>query len=182
MKKNTFYTIMTAMFLIFFSAVTTVNADYIADHEEKKGVKTLINVVDKNGEHVTLTKTFEDVPFDNLTQAEIIDICYEYDVDPKLLFAIGYVETRWQSIPSYSGRSHGVWQINPESCRNFMWSGCDLYNPIDNAIVACQVLSVWRETFSDIRESLMAYNAGYDRSRWVPEYADKVLSAYNSLN
>ena len=48
MKKNTFYTIMTAMFLIFFSTVTTVNADYIADHEEKKGSKTLINVVDKN--------------------------------------------------------------------------------------------------------------------------------------
>ena len=66
MKKNTFYTIMTAMFLIFFSTVTTVNADYIADHEEKKGSKTLINVVDKNFNKLSEELSFRFFNFQNL--------------------------------------------------------------------------------------------------------------------
>lgn len=181
MKKIMPYTMTMIAFLIVFVSVIGMNvsADYVADHEEKKGKK--INVIDKNGEYLTCVKTFDDVPLDDKKQAEIIDACYEYGVDPRLLFAIGYVETRWQNIRSYSGQSHGIWQIHPSSCQEYIWQGCNLYDPVDNALVAIQALAAWNKEFPDTREMLMAYNKGYDRSNWVPDYADKVLSVYYCL-
>lgn len=183
MKKVIPYIItMTAFFLVFGTIVfLNVNADYVADHEEKKG-KATVNVVDKNGEYLTCVETFEDVPLGDKTQAEIIDACYEYGIDPRLLFAIGYVETGWQNIRSYSGQSHGMWQIKPSACQDYIWEGCDLYDPVDNALVAIQALAAWKKEFPDTREMLMAYNKGYDRSSWVEGYADKVLSVYYDLN
>ena len=94
MKKTVSYILTMAAFFLVFGVVVcmNVNADYIADHEQKKG-KTKINIVDKNGEFVKSVETFEDVPLDDKTQAEIIDACYEYGIDPRLLFSGGYVET-----------------------------------------------------------------------------------------
>ena len=183
MKKIIPYTMTMIAFLIVFVSVIgmNVNADYVADHEQKKG-KTKINIVDKNGEFVTSVETFEDVPLDDKTQAEIIDACYEYGIDPRLLFAVGYVETGWKNIRSYSGQSHGIWQIMPNACQDYIWQGCDLYDPVDNALVAVQALAAWKREFPDTREMLMAYNKGYDRSNWVEGYADAVLSEYYKIN
>ena len=183
MKKTVSYILTMAAFFLVFGVVVcmNVNADYVADHEQKKG-KSKINIVDKNGEFVTSSETFEDVPLDDKTQAEIIDACYEYGIDPRLLFAVGYVETGWQNIRSYSGQSHGIWQIMPNACKDYIWQGCDLYDPVDNALVAVQALAAWKKEFPDTREMLMAYNKGYDRSNWVEGYADAVLSEYYKIN
>ena len=70
----------------------------------------------------------------------------------------------------------------PNACQDYIWQGCDLYDPVDNALVAVQALAAWKKEFPDTREMLMAYNKGYDRSNWVEGYADAVLSEYYKIN
>lgn len=174
MKKVKYYILTITAYIAVICAIIVMNvsADYISEHEKNKAKITVVQE----------KKMFKDVPLSTKEQDEIIDTCYEYGVDSKLLFSIGYVESGFQNIRSYSGKSHGIWQINPASCQDYIWQGCDLYDPVDNAIVAIQVLAYWQKEYSDMRCVLMAYNKGYDQSSWSEWYANKVIEVYQNLN
>ena len=122
-----------------------------------------------------------DVGLTDRQQEEITDACYEYGMDPKLLYAIGSVETGFNNVVGDYGLSFGIWQVQPKYNADRMWYGCDLMDPVDNAIVAIQAYKAWEAEYGTVREALMAYNHGYDRSAWNPEYADKVLDAHERM-
>lgn len=122
-----------------------------------------------------------DVILTDWQQEEITDACYEFGMDPKLLYAIGYVETGFNNVIGDNGLSYGIWQVQPKYNMERMWDGCDLMNPVDNAIVAIQAYKAWEKEFPNTREALMAYNQGYKKENWKPAYADKVLAAYQNM-
>lgn len=122
-----------------------------------------------------------DVCLTDRQQEEITDACYEYGMDPKLLYAIGYVESGFQNIVGDNGLSFGIWQVQPKYNAERMWDGCDLMDPVDNAIVAIQAYKAWETEYGTVKEALMAYNHGYNRSAWSTEYADKVMMAYEQI-
>lgn len=105
--------------------------------------------------------------------AYVIEAAAKYGVDPVLVRAVAWQESRF----SYSAVSRkgaiGVMQLMPDTAS---WLGVNPYDPRDNIFGGVAYLSNLLERFGgDVRLALAAYNAGPEavtRHRGIPPYRE----------
>ena len=99
-------------------------------------------------------------------EQEIIKAGEEYGLEPQLLAAVIYAESRFDENATSSAGARGLMQIMPET---FVWlcekrgeeySTDDLYDPFINIDYGAYYLSWLYEHFGDVYTACAAYNAG----------------------
>ena len=99
-------------------------------------------------------------------EQEIIDAGEKYNLEPELIAAVIYAESRFQEDATSSVGAMGLMQLMPET---FQWlcdkrgeahSTDELYDPYVNIDYGAFCLSWLYEHFGDINTACAAYNAG----------------------
>lgn len=133
--------------------------------------KNFVMSVEETPEESEPTEYF-DLPLSYDLQDYIFELCEEYDVDPRIVFAVIQQESRCTAnIKGDRGRSLGLMQIQPKWHSGRMNKlGCsDLLNPYQNVAVGIDYISELYHYGGRNRSTewvLMAYNGG-------PGYANK---------
>lgn len=109
------------------------------------------------------TKWFYDVPLDLEVQTHIIRECEKYGIDPAIVIAMAYRETKFDADAiGDNGKSFGLMQIQTRWHEERMerLGVTDIMLPIQNVTVAIDYLSELLDKYGDMEMALMAYNAG----------------------
>jgi len=117
----------------------------------------------------------------------------EYDIDPALLTALIYVESRWEPKAKSKSGACGLTQVMPKFSRKFGYVSCrQLQNNPKLAIKkGAQILSHWiyRYGRGNISIGLCGYNSGYrcrgknkNNNKSGARYAKNVLSMYRKID
>lgn len=105
-----------------------------------------------------------DVPLDKDLQLHIIETCEAYHIDPAIVMAMIWRESRYNAdAVGDSGNSLGLMQIQPYWHGGRMERlGCeDLLDPYQNVVVGIDYLAESIERYDgDIAKALVAYNQG----------------------
>ena len=115
-------------------------------------------------------KLTNNVPLEKDLQIYIIRLCESYNIDPALVMAIIYRESRFQAdVIGDHGNSFGLMQIQPKWHQWRMDElGCDnLLDPYQNVAVGLHLLNELYSRGKSTEWVLMAYNGG-------PSYANKM--------
>ena len=140
-----------------------------------------------------LPATAQNIPvhtFDSEAMFRVVGAIYR--IDPRLLEAIAYVESRGDPGAVSPKGAEGLMQLMPETSRRFRAG--DPFDPVDNALAAARFIDYLRRwqaatpgLSADLPELLAAYNAGegaIEKYRGIPPYAEtrdyvrQVLIAY----
>jgi hypothetical protein len=116
-----------------------------------------------------------------------VDAAKENDVDPHLLLAVFWVESKWCHevegvITTSSKGALGLGQLMPDTAEML---GVDPANETQNANGAAKYLKQQWETFRDWPLALAAYNAGpkaVERHEGIPPYPETEVYVQNVLN
>jgi len=121
----------------------------------------------------------------------VVEYSEKYDIDPVLLTALIYAESRWNPKVESKAGACGLTQVIPKWSRKFGYVSCNqLKNNPDLAIKkGAQILSYWINNYNrgNIRLGLCGYNAGY-RCRKILDkrghtrYTRRVLKMYRTIN
>ena len=128
---------------------------------------------------------FYNVPLDDDLQLHIIEVAVEYGIDPAIIIAMAYRESRYRANAiGDNGGSYGLLQIQKKWHSKRMKSlGCtDLLDPYQNVMVGIDYLAEQTKRYGgDIARGLTAYNKGhYDGT--VTKYAKSILAHAEKLN
>jgi hypothetical protein len=159
-----------------------------------RAVKTLepvnvVQTVEKSEPSVELEKIEEpkpilyDVPLDEELQLHIIKVCEENGIEPEIIFAMAYRESRYKvDAVGDSGASVGLLQIQKRWHSGRMEKlGCtDLADPYQNVIVGVDFLAELLDRYGDMGKALTAYNRGSFKGT-VTEYATSIMTMANEL-
>jgi len=126
-------------------------------------------------------------------QPAVVDAARTYGVDPLLLHAIAYVESRHRAGAVSSAGALGLTQVMPATARRFGVADPEhsLFDPDTNLRACAAYLQALRSRYGDdLARVLAAYNAGEDaveRHGGVPPYPETrayvhdVLAVYGRL-
>lgn len=137
-------------------------------------------------ESITSTNTTEEyndlldnVPLSADLQHYVLELCSEYRLDPAVVFAIMYCESRFNANAS-KGVCTGLMQLHKS-----YFSG-DLYDPYNNAKQGIQFLAELYNEHGDYHMALMCYNMGsggaskyFNQGIYTSSYSRKVLEKAN---
>ena len=119
-----------------------------------------------------------DVPLDAELQFHIIGLCEERGIDPAIVMAMIWKESRYHADSvGDGGNSLGLMQVQPRWHGKRMEKlGCDdLLDPHQNVVVGIDYLAESiRRYDGDVAKALVAYNAGHYNGT-VTAYAKSVL-------
>lgn len=122
--------------------------------------------------------TLYDVPLSEELQTHIIETATVYGIDPAIIFAIAYKESKYDPYAvGDSGGSLGLLQVQPYWHSERMERlGCpNLLDPFQNVTVAVDYLVEMLTWYGTIDKALVAYNRGsYEGT--ITEYAYSVMS------
>ena len=125
-----------------------------------------------------------DVPLDAALQLHIIQTCEEHHIDPAIIFAMAWRESRYTADAiGDDGNALGMLQIWPywHSGRMERLGCTDLLDPFQNVTVGVDYLAEQIERYDgDVAKALVAYNQGsfYET---VTDYALAVLEMAEEL-
>ena len=126
-----------------------------------------------------------DVPLDYELQLHIISEAIKHDIDPAIIFAMAYRESRYKTqAVGDSGSSLGLLQVQPKWHKKRMERlGCtDLLDPYQNVTVAVDYLAEQINRYGgSVAKGLTAYNKGHYAGK-VTNYANKILAHAEKLN
>ena len=154
----------------------------IAQHAERQTaieVKLLSDVaeVEELVRAAEMAKLY-DVPLDAELQFRIIGLCEERDIDPAIVMAMIWKESRFHADSvGDGGNSLGLMQIQPRwHSKRMEKLGCtDLLDPHQNVVVGIDYLAESiRRYDGDVAKALVAYNQGSYKGT-VTAYAKSVL-------
>ena len=102
----------------------------------------------------------------------IVDAAYEYDVDPSIMVALIYVESRWTPRARSRSNACGLTQILPKYSAGYRnrfgkkLTCRQLYNPETSIKRGTKILGYFLDRYRDnYRRSLCSYNAGWSRCK-----------------
>ena len=120
-----------------------------------------------------------DVPLDAELQFRIIGLCEERGIDPAIVMAMIWKESRFHADSvGDGGNSFGLMQIQPRwHSKRMEKLGCDdLLDPHQNVVVGIDYLSACISRYDgDVAKALVAYNQGHYNGT-VTAYAKSVLA------
>lgn len=152
-------------------------------HVERQTVieaKALPDVVDVEAlvRAAEMSKLY-DVPLDAELQFHIIGLCEERNIDPAIVMAMIWRESRFHADSvGDGGNSFGLMQIQPRWHNKRMEKlGCDdLLDPHQNVVVGIDYLAACIHRYDgDVAKALVAYNQGSYKGT-VTAYAKSVLA------
>lgn len=125
---------------------------------------------------------------DDLVPAEYVDLVLAvadtYELDPRLLAAVGTVESQWYAQALGAHGDSGLMQILPSTAewiaRRMGLNGYDLYDPVTNMNMGAWYLATLYQEYGDWSMALAGYNGG---PRGAPRgaehpYTRRVMSVY----
>ena len=125
-----------------------------------------------------------DVPLDAELQFHIIGLCEEHHIDPSIVMAMIWKESRFHADSvGDGGNSFGLMQIQPRwHSKRMEKLGCaDLLDPHQNVVVGIDYLAQSiRRYDGDVAKALVAYNQGHYNGT-VTAYAKSVLAKAEEL-
>lgn len=128
-----------------------------------------------------------DVALEEELQLHILSECEKYGIDPAVITAMAYMESRYQAdAVGDKGNSLGLLQIQPRWNEARMERlGCtDLFDPYQNVTVAVDILAEMLEHYNgNIEKAVTAYNMGmtgaynncFSKGVNASQYTQKVL-------
>lgn len=120
-----------------------------------------------------------DVPLDAELQFHIIGLCEEHGIDPAIVMAMIWKESRFHADSvGDGGNSLGLMQVQPRwHSKRMEKLGCDdLLDPHQNVVVGIDYLAACiRRYDGDVAKALVAYNQGHYNGT-VTAYAKSVLA------
>lgn len=131
-----------------------------------------------------------DIPLEDKLQIYTENLCYQYDIDPTLVFAIMYAESRYDCY-AVNGDCIGLMQISNEWHRERLEAlgGSNLLDPYDNIMVGVDYLSQLMHLNKGLEWTLMTYNGTDEVDKRelleqgeTTEYVDTVLAKWEQLN
>lgn len=159
---------------------------------EQQKIYIYINM--KNNEQIEdleLVPANEDISVEvkELTNEQVInnyirDICEDYKIDPYIVMAIIYKESRYQ--PEVSNGNHiGLMEVNKnihaERCKKLGVD--DLYDPYQNILVGVDLLNDIRDLYCDGEDDygciLTCFNRGHAVKGETSSYSSSVISKAN---
>jgi soluble lytic murein transglycosylase-like protein len=122
-----------------------------------------------------------DVPLTEEVQLYIIQLCEEHHIDPSVVMAMIYTESRFQAdVVGDSGQAFGLLQIWPKwHYQRMLDLNCtNLLDPKQNVTVGIDLLAELMESGKGIEWALSAYNAGTASANknGCNDYAELVLA------
>ena len=121
----------------------------------------------------------DNVPLSADLQHYVLNLCSKYGLDPAVVFAVMYCESRFNANAS-NGVCTGLMQLH----RNY-FSG-NLYDPYNNAKQGIQSLAELYNEHGDYHMALMCYNMGsggaskyFNQGIYTSSYSRKVLEKAN---
>lgn len=118
-----------------------------------------------------------DTPLDQAYENHVVNICEEYGLDPAVVFAVMWQESRYTAdAVGDSGRALGIMQIQPRwhADRMARLGVTDLLDERQAALVGCDYLSELLARYGTYQEALTAYRYG-DLTVTGEDYAGVVL-------
>ena len=150
-------------------ATTQVTTEYITEPTETE------IPIEEVTEPITV---LYDVPLDYELQLHIISEAVEHNIDPAIIIAMAYKESRYKADAiGDNGNSYGLLQIQPKWHSNRMEKlGCtDLLDPYQNVTVAVDYLCELLNRYGSIDKALTAYNRGHYAGT-VTKYAKGIMA------
>lgn len=117
-------------------------------------------------------------------QQMVLDLSAQYGVDPRLVAAVGYVESRWNPRTVGSHNDTGLMQILPSTAAwiagRLGWSEYDLFDPWTNLTMGIWYLQALHGEYGSWEKALAAYNGGPRHAHLGAEhpYVGRVMRAY----
>lgn len=133
------------------------------------------------------THLYLDIPLDQDLQDYVWMIAGEYALDPYLIFAVMYVESKFDPNVISTTDDYGLMQIN--IC-NHAWLSAkygitNFLDPYQNILAGADILSEKIHKTNDFRTGLMSYNLGegtasylWSIGQYTSDYAEKVMGMY----
>ena len=129
--------------------------------------------------------TLYDVPLDHDLQLHIISEAVEHNIDPAIIIAMAYKESRYKANAiGDNGNSYGLLQIQPKwHYKRMKKLGCtDLLDPYQNVTVGVDYLAEQIDRYGgDLAKGLTAYNKGHYAGK-VTNYAKSVIATAKELD
>lgn len=121
---------------------------------------------------------WEDIPLDEEVQEHIFSLCEEKGIDPEIVFAMIWRESRYQAdVIGDSGKSFGLMQVQERLHKDRMerLGVTDLLDPIQNVTVGIDFLDELSRRYGDITHAVVAFNKGHFNGE-ITNYANDVLA------
>jgi len=117
-------------------------------------------------------------------QQMVLDLSAQYGVDPRLVAAVGFVESRWNPNTVGSHNDTGLMQILPSTAAwiagRLGWSEYDLFDPWTNLTMGIWYLQALHGEYGSWEKALAAYNGGPGHAHLGAghPYVARVMRAY----
>lgn len=117
-------------------------------------------------------------------QMTVVDVAERFDVDPRLVAAIGLVESRWYARALGTHGDSGLMQILPDTAawiaEHMGLSSYDIYDPVTNLSMGTWYLRTLYDEYGSWDMALAAYNGGPRGAPLGAEhpYTRRVMSVY----
>lgn len=132
------------------------------------------------------------VPYDEALQLHIIAQAEQYGLDPAIVFAVIWKESRYfYTASGDNDESLGIMQIKQKfhQWRMDCLGVTDLLDPYQNVMVGCHLLGEKFQKYGDIEMALMIYNAGetgaktkwFDKGIYSNKYSQAILAKAEEL-
>lgn len=155
--------------------------EYMAQHAPKQ---TAVELYELPKEEAKEERVLYAVPLDAELQLHIIQTCEEHHIDPAIVLAMIWCESRYNpEAVGDGGNSLGLMQIQPywHSDRMERLDCNDLLDPYQNVVVGIDYLAECVERYDgDVAKALVAYNQG-SYYETITDYALDVLDMAEEL-
>jgi len=115
----------------------------------------------------------------------IITNSNEYNVDPVLVTAMIWQESRFRHDAISNKGARGLLQIMPRTARGMGIDPDRLFEPSTNLKAGIEYLSKLRKKYGNLRLGIIAYNQGegnVSKSQYTPHYYTRVMAHYDQMN
>jgi soluble lytic murein transglycosylase-like protein len=114
----------------------------------------------------------------------VMEVAERYEIDPRLLAAMGFVESRWHATSVGSHGDRGLMQILPSTAEwiagKMGLKQYDLFDPMTNVTMGAWYLHVLQKEYGGWPQALAVYNGGPRAAEDGPNhrYYKRVMSVY----
>ncbi|MGZ0051986.1 lytic transglycosylase domain-containing protein [Brevibacillus gelatini] len=115
----------------------------------------------------------------------IYEQAVQFDIDPVLVAAIIWQESRFRYDAVSTKGARGLMQVMPRTAKGMQVNPDKLFDPVVNMRTGVAYLSMLRKKYGDMRISIIAYNQGegnVDQKRYRADYYTRVMHHYRKMS